>query len=261
MRTVKLWLLVGIACLSVIAAAPQKRGMKSRLSAYRSNSCVTCHATLSDPLRVSASFYEWFGSTHEQQGVGCEKCHGGNPAAKEMSLAHQGVVRAALPPSTLHPRNLPQTCGACHQQVVKSFTGSQHYQTLQSSGAGPSCTTCHQHMATAVITWPPETAALCANCHHPSGTAPRSAGVPAQAGEAIAAFSRADEVIEWTHFLIAEEKRGANAFKAETAQLQRLAALSQSAKLSFHEFDLAKSRQQADQVFTAATKIKNNLGK
>src|SRR5262249_49501529 len=64
------------------------------------------------------------------------------------------------------------------------------------------------HMATSVITWPPEASALCANCHNQSGgPAAQYLDAPERAGDVIAAFSRADEVIDWTHSLIAEERK------------------------------------------------------
>jgi hypothetical protein len=85
--------------------------------------------------------------------------------------------------------------------------------------------------------------------------------VPEKAGDVIAAFSRADEVIDWTYFLIAEERKRLKEFRAEEAKLKRLGAILKGAKLNWHEFDLGKSRQQADEVFTEATKIKNGLWK
>jgi hypothetical protein len=262
MRSVKIGVLIlfGIACISFPVVAIQKKAGKSRLLVYRDNNCVNCHSSLFDPIQVSAHFYEWLNSTHQKKGVGCEKCHGGDLSAKDMKPAHNGVIRAVFPQSSLNPKNLPATCGSCHQEVVAAFIGSKHYQRLQESGTGPSCTTCHNHMATSVITWPPETSALCANCHNKSGgPAAQHTEVPEKAGDVIAAFSRADEVIEWTHFLISEERTRAGRFRAEEAQLKRLEADIKSAKLRWHEFDLGKSREKADQVFSNATKIKNSL--
>ena len=264
MRRMKICLLIlfGIACLALPAVAVQKRPEKSRMTAYRDNNCVICHSSLLEPVRVSAHFYEWLNSAHEKKGVGCDKCHGGDPSAKVAKTAHTGMLRAAFPQSSLNPKNLPATCGSCHQEVVSAFVGSKHYQKLQESGTGPSCSTCHHHMATSVITWPPETSALCANCHNKSGgPAAEYLDVPEKAGDVIAAFSRADEVIDWTYFLIAEQRKRLKEFRAEEAQLKRLEAILKGAKLNWHEFDLSKSRQQADEVFNEATKIKNGLWK
>ena len=91
--------------------------------------------------------------------------------------------------------------------------------------------------------------------------AARYLDAPEKAGDVIAAFSRADEVIDWTHFLIAEERKRLKEFRAEEAKLRSLETMLKNAKLNWHEFDLSKSRQQADEVFTEATKIKNGLWK
>jgi hypothetical protein len=266
MRRAKLGFLVVIAMTGVSVsivtptAAPQKKGLQSRLRAYRNNSCVTCHADLSEPLHTSAHFYEWLGSEHEKKGVGCEKCHGGNPAAAYVKTAHEGMLRPILPQSRLNPKNLPTTCGECHQEAVAAFTRSTHYLKLQDTGTGPTCTTCHHHMATSVITWPPETAALCAGCHNRSGgPAAQSLEVPQRASDVIAAFSRADEVMDWTWFLINEDRKRVRRYKPEQAELKRLETMMKSAKLSWHEFNLSKSRHEADKVFGEATKLKNNL--
>lgn len=233
-----------------------------RFAAYRGNNCVLCHQNLHEPLRVSAHFYEWLNSPHEKHGVSCDKCHGGDPGAPEMAMAHKGVLKEDFPLSTLHAKNLPTTCGACHLEVVKAFTQSSHFMKLQESNAGPTCTTCHQHMATAVITWPPETSALCSNCHNQSGgPAAKYLDVPAQAGDTIAAFSRADEVVDWAYFLISEREKRPRRFKPEVERLKVLEGMMRSAKLNWHAFDLKQSRAQADQVFLEGTKIKDSLWK
>src|SRR5215468_6999375 len=99
MRRTKICLLIlfGIACIAFPVVAAQKKANKSRLTAYRDNNCVVCHSGLLEPVRVSAHFYEWLNSMHEKKGVGCEKCHGGNPSAKDLKTAHTGVLRAAFP--------------------------------------------------------------------------------------------------------------------------------------------------------------------
>lgn len=244
---------------------PQKRAIQKRpspmgLAAYRDNQCVICHLNLTEPVRVSAHFYEWFNSKHEEKNVGCEKCHGGDPAAKEKSAGHQGVLSSVFPQSRLHPRNLAETCGACHQEAVTAFVQSAHYQKLKETGDGPGCTTCHQHMATSVIYWPPETGKLCANCHQAVGNpAARYAQVPETATDVVAAFSRADEVIAWSYYLVSEGRKRRMPMTTEEEELKKLEQILKAAKLKWHEFDLKGSRQHADQVFVDATRVKNGL--
>ena len=262
MRQLKLWVLFSAGVLSALLpnVMAQRKTTPTRLSAFRQNICVTCHSRLTEPLLVSAHFYEWFNSKHERSGIGCEKCHGGNPAATTYKAAHDGVLRATFPNSTLNAQNLPATCGKCHQELVSEFITSSHYQRLRASGTGPGCTTCHLHMATKVIYWPPETGQLCAQCHQRAdGPAADKPSIPDQAVAVIAAFTRADEVIDWSYYLMREAQKKNQRFPAQTAELRQLAAILKEAKLSFHAFDLKSSRQKADEVFTRGNKVKDYI--
>ncbi len=263
MRKIKLLTLAlfGILSLTVLVAAVQKKAPHGVSKAFRNNSCVTCHAGLTEPLGTSAHFYEWRSSRHAKNDVGCEKCHGGNPASSSYKLAHEGVLAPTFAQSTLHPKNLAQTCSACHQEIASAFVKSKHSQALQATGNGPSCINCHQHMATAVITWPPETAALCAKCHTSNGSASQYLAVPTQAGETIAAFSRTDGVLEWAQFLLSEGKSKKVRLQDETEKIRQLEAANKQAKVQWHEFNLSASRRTVDDVFLRATVIKDNIWK
>lgn len=257
----RLFLLGGLALLFIALSlqATQRKIPPGRLAAFRQNQCVICHASLTEPLRVSAHFYEWLNSPHEQKNVGCEKCHGGDPTITTFRTAHQGVERASFPTSRLAPKNAPETCRSCHQPAVQVFTQSRHYQQLLATGDGPSCTTCHHHMATSVIYRPPDTAALCASCHSAKGPAAAYSKTPEQAGDTIAAFNRADEVLDWSRYLIAQGKKRRLSFAKEEAEIARFTQTLTEAKLNWHSFDLPVARAQADQVFLQATKLKDQL--
>ncbi len=45
---------------------------------YKSNNCVNCHSRLLESLRVGNRYLEWQFSRHQEKGVSCEKCHGGD---------------------------------------------------------------------------------------------------------------------------------------------------------------------------------------
>jgi hypothetical protein len=251
------WL--GALLIGVTLNATQRKPAPGRLAAYRDNQCVMCHASLTEPLRVSAHFYEWLNSPHERKKVGCEKCHGGDPSITTFRTAHQGVERASFPASRLAPKNAPETCRSCHQLAAQVFTQSRHFQQLLTTGDGPSCTTCHHHMAASVIYRPPDTAALCASCHSARGPAAASIKVPEQAGDTIAAFNRADEVLDWSRLLITQGKKRRLSFSSEEAAIARFEQTLKEAKLDWHAFELNVSRAKADQVFTQATKLKDQL--
>ena len=268
MRKIKLGCVIlfgAIGLLLVLAAvqkaAPQKKSKSIVPSAYRENNCVICHASLVEPVGVSAHFYEWRNSLHEKRGVSCEQCHGGDPTAKSLTTAHAGVLAPTFAQSKLHPKNLSTTCSQCHEGVVNAFVKSKHYQKLQESDAAPSCTNCHHHMATSVITWPPDTAALCAKCHTTSGVASQYAQIPAQASATIAAFSRADGIIEWARELTREGEQKKLSFKAEAAKLKQFEKSLREAKTQWHAFNLADSRRTADEVFRQATEVKDGIWK
>ncbi len=225
---------------------------------FRGNNCVTCHATISEPLALSAHFYQWRGSRHEAAGIGCDKCHGGDPQAKQAAAAHRGVAPPAQPTGSLHRQNQSATCGACHREVTEAFVQSEHYRQLRNSAEGPVCATCHGHMASAVIYWPPETAKLCASCHR-SGT--DSAGLPARAQDLISAFTRADEILEWGGFLIESNPGRRAQLRAEIDDLTRLKTTLSEAKREFHRFNLEASRTSADRVFTDGYRLKEAIWK
>ncbi|MFN7930948.1 MAG: cytochrome c3 family protein [Blastocatellia bacterium] len=240
MRNVKVGLFCLVSALSVmlVLAGVQKKQPRTTQHAYRENTCVTCHANLQEPVGISAHFYEWRNSAHERKGVSCEKCHGGDPTAKTSTAAHQGVLRPSFPASTLHPQNLAQTCRSCHQEIVNAFIKSRHFEKLQTSADAPNCTTCHRHMASSVITWPPDTAALCAKCHNASsGAAAQYPDVARQAGETIAAISRADGVVEWAQSLMQEGKQKKLSFTTEEARFKQFAAAMKQAKIDGTPFN------------------------
>jgi hypothetical protein len=257
----KLFLLgfLAVTLFAVSLNATQHKTPPGRLAAFRDNQCVICHARLTEPLRVSAHFFEWLNSPHERKNVGCEKCHGGDSSISTFRTAHQGVARASFPTSRLAPKNAPETCRNCHLEAVQVFTQSRHFQQLLTTGDGPSCTTCHHHMATSVIYRPPDTAALCANCHGARGPAAAYSKVPEQAGDTIAALTRADEVLDWSRFLITQGKKRRLNFAKEEAEIIRFEQTLKAAKLDWHSFDLSVARAKADQVFLQATALKDQL--
>ena len=126
--------------------------------------CVACHAANLHPIPLGHAFFEWRYSAHGREGVGCEKCHGGDPAGATAELAHRGVLPAADPASRIHPTRLAQTCGACHAEEAAAYTGSVHAREVAEKGRGATCTTCHGAMATSLPS-PAELEARCSTCH------------------------------------------------------------------------------------------------
>jgi hypothetical protein len=160
---------LGLALLLATALAVSARA-QARPAAHPSQ-CVTCHARLPASSGAGHGFAAWRGSPHAAAGIGCEACHGGNPAATNPAEAHRAVVRSGDTASTVFFARIPDTCGRCHAAEAGYFRTSVHYARLRSDGHGPNCVTCHGSMATTVLT-PERVLGTCSACHSAGGVAP-----------------------------------------------------------------------------------------
>ncbi len=229
-------------------------------SEFKGNNCVGCHAKLTGPYRLTSRYGEWHISVHKEKLVGCEKCHGGDPSIKDGKLAHNGVVAPKETASRLHQKNLPETCGSCHQGIVSSFVESKHFQNLQSVGLGPSCTTCHVHMGSQVLYTPEETAAMCSTCHNsPNKLMPQRPEIPEKANEVMQAIRRANTTVLWADRLI-EQAEAKKIDTTEEKKEQKIArAVMAEAKIGWHAFNLDVVRKKADEAFEMSNKVKDSL--
>ena len=151
-----------VVALFVISTSPAP--------AATENQCVACHEAEQLPISLGHSFDEWRGSAHGRSGVGCEKCHGGDPRAKDVATAHAGVLPAHDPKSLVSTRNLARTCGGCHQPEYDAYAKTVHAKEVAEKGQGATCYTCHGSMATTL----PSASVLstrCAECHKKSMSA------------------------------------------------------------------------------------------
>ncbi len=228
---------------------------------YKGNNCVGCHSQLLEPLSVSSRYLEWQLSRHEEKGASCEKCHGGDPSVKEKEKAHIGVLKSSNPQSRLHWKNQPETCNACHQTVVSAFVQSAHYQRLKGIGLGPSCNTCHAHMATEVVYSPVETANLCAQCHDAINFIQPRPEIPMRAKETMMALQRADAVINWAQLLLAEGRRRNQSLNAEENEFRLAEETLGKARVDWHAFNLENVRRLADEAYLKGAKVKDALRK
>ncbi len=162
-------LALGLALLLGAALTPPARAQARR--AVLPSRCVTCHAGLPESSGAGHGFAAWRGSPHAAAGIGCEACHGGDPAATNAADAHRGVVRSGDPASAVFFARIPDTCGRCHAAEAGYFRTSVHYARLRSDGHGPNCVTCHGSMATTVLT-PERVLGTCSACHSAGGVAP-----------------------------------------------------------------------------------------
>lgn len=116
------------------------------------DNCVDCHKNSKFRIQHTKLFeyYEkWNGSKHQSAGVTCVDCHGGDIEAVKLEDAHPAHLSTNDPASNTYYKNLPQTCGHCHQEIVSYFNYSEHSKKLQ-AGVGPHCVSCHDSMNTSI---------------------------------------------------------------------------------------------------------------
>lgn len=153
--------------------------------------CADCHFANPDaPARRHVD--AWSLSRHGRENVGCERCHGGDPATLERFQAHRGVLASSDPASPVHYTNLPRTCGVCHAGSFSQFQQSRHFVLLgDGERRGPTCTTCHDSVAAQLVS-PRGLEQRCEQCHGPNGREPR----PGRSAEARAMLEGITDVRE-----------------------------------------------------------------
>ena len=136
----------------------------------RPSACVLCHEFMNPEL--SRPVKEWKGSIHQQNGITCDLCHGGDPNVDVQDIKHligreftekksqamsisQGFVGK---PSG---RKLFALCGRCHSTSVDRYAKSIMGRAYLENKGGPSCVMCHQAHRNAM----PEVPRVCENCH------------------------------------------------------------------------------------------------
>ncbi|MFN0084037.1 MAG: cytochrome c3 family protein [Blastocatellia bacterium] len=259
----KLVLLIVLGAVAAHWSLTAERGHARQKieDAYKSNTCVQCHSQLIEPLLVSGKHLEWQFSAHEAKGVGCEKCHGGDAASKDKKKAHTGILPSSNIESRLSMRNQPETCAACHQNILDEFMKSAHYKQLKGIGLGPSCGNCHAHMATQVVYEAAATSELCARCHDSINFMQPRPDIPARARETMMALQRADWVLTWSNLLLADGMKRGLRLEAEQSEINQTREIFGDAKVKWHGFDLTATRKRADEAYLRGAKVKEALRK
>ncbi len=213
-------------------------------AAKAGNSCVRCHSVLSNKSFIGVKSHSWQGSIHQEHGIMCDKCHGGDPDAVTEKLAHIGVFSSSNPDSTVYYKNIPSTCGKCHGAEFYKFTQSYHYKKLESTGQGPNCVTCHGSMVTAVLT-PSDMANVCDRCHNSRiGVLPY---IPKEAKAVLLLLKQSRELINADRKLYTS--------KNDEKLLSAAQANMSSARLEWHTFDLDSIVNYLQEAYNSLEKL------
>jgi predicted CXXCH cytochrome family protein len=212
---------------------------------------------------MSNHFFEWQLSIHGERGVGCARCHGGNPSSPDKEKAHIGLLPSTSVAGRPGQDTVPETCGGCHRSIYNAFIDSTHYQRLKTSGLGPSCVTCHfGHMASSVRRLPPEGEVLCTYCHNAiNGILPPRPEIPVKAKTSLLSIGRAQfTATAVTHLLAEAEKRKLDV-SAEKAELNSIQQKLNEAKTGWHTFQLDLPESNANKAFEQGISLRDKLSR
>jgi hypothetical protein len=134
------------------------------------NNCMQCHEFVGGEIGKPVS--QWDGSIHQNQGITCDQCHGGNPDLKIGDLRkltpqelQNWSKRAMYSASDFvgAPSGQAQfdLCATCHPDSVKTYAGSIMGQAYLRAKGGPSCTQCHGAHRNEI----PPVPESCKSCH------------------------------------------------------------------------------------------------
>jgi len=210
------------------------------------DSCVECHGEASFLVtnkKLYDYFQRWRLSIHRQEEVNCADCHGGNPQSSDKERAHRGDPNAAKANSAVNFRNIPETCGGCHEDIYRGFRESAHFEHLVSKGQedqGPTCVTCHGSINVAVLNVN-TVEEMCRQCHNEE-----TENSPENAPEARALLDRFLSIHRYYRYITvrgdpAETKRFFGQIDAQIHDLN----------VTWHTFDLDAIGEKTEAVLHA----------
>jgi nitrate/TMAO reductase-like tetraheme cytochrome c subunit len=223
-------LLLALGTVPVAHPAPaQAAGAKAE------NGCLACHGSLPPDTRMARRHLDFIGSVHDKAGLGCNDCHGGDPKQTDKDKAHKGVLPASDENSRIYFRNVPRTCGRCHQAQLEAFSKSRHFARLETTGRGPNCVTCHGSMATRILK-ASDVEGFCTVCHNERlGLLPDK---PAQAEATLNMMDAVRTLVAWAREMTDAARAGGADTKAAERRLAEASGELGQAAGAWHTFNL-----------------------
>jgi len=210
------------------------------------DSCVECHGKTSFLVtnkKLYDYFQRWGSSIHKQEHVTCVDCHGGNAQSSDKEKAHGGDLNEADPNSAVNFRNIPKTCGGCHEDIYQGFHESTHFEHVVSKDQedqGPTCVTCHGSINVAVLNVDTVEEA-CRQCHNEE-----TENSPENAHEARALLNRFLSIHRYYRYITVRGDPGETKrfFDEVDAQIRDLS-------VTWHTFDLDAIGEKTESVLHA----------
>jgi hypothetical protein len=226
-------------------------------AAETGGSCVDCH---SDPSFLVTNkklydyFQKWALSIHGQEEVTCVDCHGGNPDATGKQAAHGGELAASIRGSAVNFRNIPGTCGTCHEDIYQGFLESDHFEHVEKKKRedeqGPTCVTCHGSINVAVLNVNTVEAA-CSRCHNEESE--NHSDTPAKARNLLNRFLSIHRYYRYIT-VRGEPAETRSFFEAIDAQVHELS-------VKWHTFDLESIEEKTEAVLESVRRKREQVAK
>jgi cytochrome c553 len=220
------------------------------------NSCISCHENLT-AKNVSVNYQRWSDSVHSSYFVTCDACHGGNPNVNSQAEAHSSLKNVTDPQSPIYYKNVPETCGKCHETELEHFMNTMHYQRLRAESSAPSCATCHKPHSFKVLK-ASELSTLCRVCHNEK-VQPTSANVPDDAKLALEkATELQNEIVTVKNSLSAAKAKGKDVSSAQN-DLDKATSVMKDVPSLWHSFNLKNFDKQIQSGIDSAKKAQTKL--
>ncbi len=220
------------------------------------NTCIECHGDKNFLVRnkkLHDYFQQWETSVHFAEDVTCEECHGGDPRASQKLDSHGAGVAAQDEASGIYFKNVTDTCGGCHDDILDGFKESEHFKHViakEQVDQGPTCVTCHGSINVEILDVN-SVAESCTRCHNEeSDNHPEN---PEKAKRVINRFLSISRYYRYLSHRIDPSESQAF-FKGVDEKLNHLA-------ITWHTFDLEKieieTKAVLDQLKSKREEIQN----
>jgi len=223
------------------------------------NSCINCHRNITSTTdkQSSDNFQQWSDSGHSRYFVTCDYCHGGNPNINSKTGAHSTLKNVTNPESPIYFKNIPETCGKCHDTELEHFKNTMHYERLRAESRAPSCATCHQPHSFKVLK-ASELAPTCSVCHNENDQV-ASANVPEDAKFALEkAKELQNEIISLKNSISEAKAKGIDVSSAQN-DLDKATSVMKDVPSLWHSFNLKDFDKQIQIGIDSAKKARTKL--
>ncbi len=144
-------------CHGSVHTTPRSRDERAPMSAVNQlQNCGQCHQEMMEGYLASEHAHALLVSGLNSAPA-CSDCHGSHDIARHTDAGSRSSHQSS-----------PQTCGSCHEGILKVWTDSVHGQLWKEGKDGPVCSTCHlAHAVKDPTTQRPASDMPhdCGNCH------------------------------------------------------------------------------------------------